>query len=226
MTHLPQFTAWQKGLLAAFAVVLVLAVVALAFVAGRSSAGPEYPASTSADAGFSRDMRVHHAQAVEMAMLVRDRSDREDIRSLAYDIALTQQHQIGQMHAWLQQWGLPHSVSGPRMAWMHDDGGHHGGSASAPSSGHGTSGDGVASGDLMPGMATAQQMRSLAGSGGSEADRLFLTLMIDHHHAGVDMAQAAVDRAGTRQVRLLAEGMVAAQSSEIAVLETMLADVP
>ena len=35
------------------------------------------PSDFGADAGFSRDMQAHHAQAVEMALLVRERSDDE-----------------------------------------------------------------------------------------------------------------------------------------------------
>ena len=44
--------------------------------------------TTSAAAGFLRDMQVHHAQAVDMAMTIRDISDDPDLRRLAYDIAL------------------------------------------------------------------------------------------------------------------------------------------
>jgi uncharacterized protein (DUF305 family) len=34
-------------------------------------------------------MSVHHAQAVEMAEIVRDRTESEEVRTLATDIALT-----------------------------------------------------------------------------------------------------------------------------------------
>ena len=46
-------------------------------------------------------MSVHHAQAVEMVESVRDRTESEEIRTLATDVALTQQGQIGQMQGWL-----------------------------------------------------------------------------------------------------------------------------
>jgi uncharacterized protein (DUF305 family) len=46
-------------------------------------------------------MMVHHAQAVEMAEIVRDRTENPQTRTLATDIALTQQAQIGQMQGWL-----------------------------------------------------------------------------------------------------------------------------
>ena len=57
--------------------------------------------------GFARDMMVHHAQAVEMAEIVRDKTENENVRILATDIALTQQAQIGQMQGWLAVWELP-----------------------------------------------------------------------------------------------------------------------
>ncbi|HET9021623.1 MAG TPA: DUF305 domain-containing protein, partial [Ornithinibacter sp.] len=70
-------------------------------VQARSSA----PAEFGADAGFARDMQTHHAQAVEMAFLIRDRSGDEELRTVAYDIITSQQQQAGQMYGWLVQWG-------------------------------------------------------------------------------------------------------------------------
>ncbi|ALV33068.1 hypothetical protein AS200_14145 [Streptomyces sp. CdTB01] len=39
---------------------------------------------TASDVGFARDMAVHHQQAVEMSFIIRDRTDDEDVRRLAY----------------------------------------------------------------------------------------------------------------------------------------------
>ena len=63
-------------------------------------------------------MMVHHAQAVEMAEIVRGKTESEDVGTLAPDIALTQQGQIGQMQGWLQVWGLSPTGSEPAMSWM------------------------------------------------------------------------------------------------------------
>ena len=52
-------------------------------------------------------MMVHHAQAVQMAEIVRLKTESEDVRVLASDISLTQQAQIGLMQGWLAAWGLP-----------------------------------------------------------------------------------------------------------------------
>jgi len=96
------------------------------------------PGNDSAEAGFARDMMVHHAQAVQMAEIMRDRTKSDAIRLLASDISLTQQAQVGIMQGWLQVWGLPITGSEPAMAWM----------------GHPTDG-------LMPGMATPDELDSL-----------------------------------------------------------------
>lgn len=42
-----------------------------------------------------------------MAEIVRDGTESEEIRTLAIDVALTQQGQIGQTQGWLAVWGLP-----------------------------------------------------------------------------------------------------------------------
>lgn len=190
------------------AVALVAALVgalgALWFAHARSSAPPDF----GADAGFSRDMQAHHAQAVEMALLVRDRSTDEELRTVAYDILTSQQHQAGQMYGWLVQWGLPQTGSDEPMAWVGD------GHADAHSRPDGT----------MPGMATPEQLDELRAAEGLAAERLFLRLMIAHHEGGVAMADAALAQARTTEVRTLARAISSAQASEIALLQRMLDD--
>jgi uncharacterized protein (DUF305 family) len=183
---------------------LVGALGALWFAHARSSA----PSDFGADAGFSRDMQTHHAQAVEMALLVRDRSTDEELRTVAYDILTSQQHQAGQMYGWLVQWGLPQTGSAEPMAWVGDD---HAEAHTRP--------DGT-----MPGMATPAQLDELRAAEGLAAERLFLTLMIEHHEGGVAMADAAIAQARTTEVQRLATAISSAQSSEIALLQRMLDD--
>ncbi|MEO3935383.1 DUF305 domain-containing protein [Dermatophilaceae bacterium Soc4.6] len=69
------------------AVVLAVALLALAvaFVAGGQLLRPGTPSDTSAEAGFARDMQTHHNQAVEMALVVREKSTEPVLRSVAYD---------------------------------------------------------------------------------------------------------------------------------------------
>lgn len=168
-----------------------------------SPAGRSAPADGSVDAGFARDMSVHHQQAVEMSFIVRDRTDDEDVRRLAYDIINTQANQRGMMLGWLEMWGLPKSSAVPPMRWM----------------GHTvTPHDGA----LMPGMATDAQLDALRAAKGEAAEILYLRLMTAHHTAGAEMAQAAADSATTDAIRNLATGMVRGQRSEIALMADML----
>lgn len=185
----------------ALALVAGAAGVAIGMLLATSLLVGTDPGESSPEAGFARDMQTHHAQAVEMALLVRDRSDDEILRQVALDMVLTQQQQIGQMHGWLATWGLPQTGPDAPMAWT----------------GHGHGADGA-----MAGMATADQMATLAAASAVEAERVFLTLMIDHHRGGVDMAEAVLTRTDHPAVVRLAEAIVAAQSTEIEILSTML----
>ena len=201
------------------AVLTAVAIVAVSLVVGRMSASTQAnPSTTSAEAGFARDMQVHHQQAVEMALIVRDRTDDAAVRLLAYDIATAQSQQAGQMFAWLNVWGVPQAASEPSMTWMtrpplgsteHD---------------HAESGEATdhVPGGPMPGMATAEQLEQLAAASGVEAERMFLTLMIAHHKGGVEMAQALLDRSDYRVTADFARAVIYAQTSEIQMMEDML----
>jgi uncharacterized protein (DUF305 family) len=181
--------------------VIALAVVvalAAAFFIGFNLQRP--PGDGSVEAGFARDMVVHHDQAVAMALLIRDRTDDPLVKTLATDIVLTQQNQIGQMLGWLNVWGLPATGEELPMTWM----------------GHPTSGQ-------MPGMASPDEMTALAAMSGEAADVEFLRLMILHHQGGIAMAEAALRLSGNQQVRDLAGATVAAQQAEIATMESLLA---
>ena len=214
---------WQKLALLVLSVIAVFALFALAFTAGRVSAAPDHPDSTSADAGFARDMQVHHRQAVEMSMIVRDEADDETLRAVAYDIVTTQQGQAGQMYAWLEEWGLPQSTSEPQMAWMAEASGDHGGMDMGSGSG-GTAASMLTPEGLMPGMATQSQLDELRSAEGEDAERLYLNLMIAHHEAGVDMAAAGAELGRTEQVRSLATKIQSGQQAEIDLMESMLAE--
>jgi uncharacterized protein (DUF305 family) len=159
------------------------------------------PGEDSPEAGFARDMMVHHAQAVQMAEIVRDKTESPAMRTLAADIVLTQQAQIGMMQGWLEVWGLSITGTKPPMSWM----------------GHPTEG-------LMPGMATPEEIDLLYQASPEEADRLFLRLMIPHHRAAIPMAEAILERTDRPEVRQLAESIKTSQKAEIALMESMLRD--
>lgn len=174
---------------------------ALVVLAGTVAwhASTRMPGDDSVEAGFARDMSTHHEQAVEMALLVRDRTHDPAMRTLATDIVLTQTAQQGQMAGWLAVWGLPQTGDEPPMAWM----------------GHSSDG-------RMPGMASPEEIARLAQLSGEDADREFLRLMIRHHEGGVPMAHAALERSDNEVVRTLAESIVTSQTIEVQSMQSML----
>ncbi|MFK0183393.1 DUF305 domain-containing protein [Streptomyces rubiginosohelvolus] len=211
---------WAAG--AAVALALLFAGAAAVAAAREDGSAPRAagaPASDSADAGFARDMAVHHQQAVEMSFIVRDRTEDEDVRRLAYDIANTQANQRGMLLGWLDLWGLPKVAGGdqPPMAWMggEGDGGHeHGGHQ--PDRGS----DGV----LMAGMASRAELERLGRLDGKQAEVFYLQLMTDHHKGGVAMAEACASRCAVPVEQRLAQGMVEGQQSELGLMRDMLTE--
>ncbi len=203
-------------MIAAAGVALVLASILLVVLLLQQ------PGDNSVDAGFARDMSEHHGQAVALSMEALQDSKSPDVDVLAYDIATTQSNQIGRMQSWLLAWDLPNARTGDRMAWM----------PHSMSMSDGTDMDmampqaqpGSADYRAMPGMATLAEMEELDSLKGEEAEVLFLQLMITHHLAGADMAQAAVDEADEPEVVQLAESMVVGQRAEIDLMASMLED--
>jgi uncharacterized protein (DUF305 family) len=201
---------------------IALVVVAIAaFSFGRLSTlavptpDEATPTDTSAEAGFARDMQVHHLQGTELAMIVRDVTDDSEMRLLAYDIATTQSQQAGQLYGWLSAWDLSQSSSEPPMTWMMRP--------AADGSSHGVHGEHMP-GAPMPGLATPAQIEELRALRGVEAERRFLELMIAHHKGAVEMADAALERASNDVVTRFARGVSDSQTAEIALMEQMLAE--
>jgi uncharacterized protein (DUF305 family) len=203
------------------ALVAVVVVGIVAFSVGRlSTLGDPTPTTTSAEAGFARDMQVHHDQGVELSMIVRDLTDDEAVRLLAYDIATTQAGQSGRMSGWLDIWGLSAYSPEPSMTWMMrptlEGAGHD----------HGSGESAHEPGEPMPGLATPEQITELKSLTGVAAERMFLELMIAHHVGAIDMANAVLDRSTNETVRTFATGVVASQESEIDLMNDMLAERP
>lgn len=188
---------WTFGAIA----ILVVTAALIAGIVGYFMSEMQTPGATSADVGFARDMSEHHRQAVEMSRLLYDRTEDEILRTVAYDIMITQQGQIGIMTGYLSAWGHPIMDLGPRMEWM-----------------------GMSVEGLMPGMATHEDMETLAAADGREAEIIFLQLMIPHHVSGVEMAGAAAEQADTEIVRNLARSMAEAQQSESDYMQQLLVE--
>ncbi|TXG91645.1 DUF305 domain-containing protein [Rhodococcus rhodnii] len=208
----------------ALLVIGVVGVLVLGFAIGVlarfpfDDSGPAAPGEDSVDVGFAQDMSVHHSQAVEMSAAVLSSEDGH-VRSLAYDILTTQQHQLGQMQAWLTLWGQPPLPTGAGfMEWMADDSGSH---AHGGVQGAAPAADGAL--DRMPGMASSDEMAQLRQATGPEQDVLFLQLMLRHHEGGLPMMEYGAQHASESVVRSLAQTMVDTQESESVLMRDMLA---
>ncbi|WP_371651656.1 DUF305 domain-containing protein [Streptomyces mirabilis] len=196
---------WIAGTTAAVLVAAGAITYAVAESDGSGSSGTKVPSADSADAGFARDMAVHHQQAVEMSYIVRDRTDNVEVRRLAYDIAQTQANQRGMLLGWLDLWELPKVSSDAPMTWM----------------GMGDMASGK-DGALMPGMATNTEMKKLNTLNGKQAEVFYLQLMTDHHKGGIHMAEGCVAKCTVGVEKKLAQGMVDAQQSEIQLMADIL----
>jgi uncharacterized protein (DUF305 family) len=172
---------------------LALALLVLG-VGGAWLLRPSFPSSTSPESVFARDMAAHHAQAVEMATILRDRTTNEELRYFTLDMILTQQAQIGQMQGWLAVWQQPLAVAEP------------------PMSGHGEH----------MGMATAEQIDSLRTLPVEEAEERFMQLMIRHHQGALLMADDVLADTSRPEVVRLATAIKEGQSGEIRFLEKRL----
>ena len=186
-------------------VVIALLLVGAGIAGGWLITDSRTPGDDSADAGFARDMAVHHAQAVEMGMYAFRIAEDPELQIIGYDIATTQQYQIGMMQTWLNAWHLDlASPPGKVMAWMPD------GSKSVLPDGR------------MPGMATNDEIKKLKSLTGRQFDILFCQLMLRHHLGGVHMAEEALTKVKDDRVKELAGQIKQSQQLEITTLTAKL----
>lgn len=71
-------------------------------------------------------------------------------------------------------------------------------------------------------MHVGHQMGGLETMRGQELDRAFLSMMIPHHQAAVDMSREILKTTRDARVRVWAEAIIAAQKAEISRMTTML----
>ncbi len=125
-----------------------------------------------ADVTFMQGMIMHHQQAVDMAMLVKERTNRAELVTIAGRIESSQADEIAFMRSWLAERGEPLAMPGMKGHQAHA---HH----------------------TMAGMASPAQMKALAATKGVEFDRQFLTLMIAHHEGALTMVRDLLKAPGS-----------------------------
>ena len=163
---------------------------------------------SKADAQFMTNMIAHHAQAIVMARWAATHDASPSIRTLAGRIINAQQDEIALMRQWLRDRGLPvpeTRVEGLKVLMVMD---------------------GMAHEHLMPGMLTDEQMAQLDRARGTDFDRLFLTLMMQHHRGAVSMVKDLIASPGAAQedaVFKIASDINVDQTTEIDRMQKMLA---
>ncbi|GII20836.1 DUF305 domain-containing protein [Planosporangium mesophilum] len=182
-----------------------VAVLLLTYASGVVSAGLYSPGDNSPEAGFVRDMSLHHAQAVEMGMLAYQKATDPEVRKEGYDIALTQENQRGMMKAWLDKWHVSRTSINPPMSWM------PGGSAMMSQDGR------------MPGMASDEELTKLNTATGKDFDILFCQLMTRHHLGGIHMADEILKQSDNPDILMLVQSMKSGQQNEINIFNSILA---
>lgn len=154
-------------------------------------------AHNDADVSFAQQMITHHQQAIEMSELAETRAASPEAKDLAADIKGAQDPEIKTMTGWLERWG--EDVPG-----ADEHGGHD-----------------MSSGD-MPGMMSEDEMAELEGASGPAFDRMFLTMMIEHHEGAIDMAKTEQEDGEYPDAIALAEEIERAQTAEITTMNELL----
>ena len=72
------------------------------------------------------------------------------------------------------------------------------------------------------GMMSQGDMGALASAEGAEFDRMWLTMMIEHHEGAITMAQDVLATTEDEEVKAMAEDIIAAQEAEIATMQALL----
>ncbi len=147
------------------------------------------------DVRFVHDMIPHHHQALEMAVLVADRTNRKELIDVAGRINASQGDEIAFMQQWLRDRGqhVPEPTAHDAMHTTHK----------------------------MAGMASPEQMAQLAASNAAAFDKQFLELMIPHHEGAVKMVEELLDQPGSAYDPVLFEFTSEVTNGQTAEIERM-----
>ncbi|MEJ7656293.1 MAG: DUF305 domain-containing protein [Thermoleophilaceae bacterium] len=171
-----------------------LAVLVVAgFVAGCGGGESAGEQTTDPQQAFLQSMVPHHNSAVDMAKVAETEGQSAFVKDLASEITRTQTEEVGRMEEIHQR--LFNAPLKPDM------GAHAALGLSAQEAG-------------MNHMDGAKMIR-----GKQPFDRAFVDEMIPHHQGATRMAEAVLPKTRDRQLRSLAEGIIAAQKREIAEMQ-------
>ncbi|WP_409474537.1 DUF305 domain-containing protein [Streptomyces sp. HC307] len=166
---------------------------------GNSSASAAASASqgqhNAADVTFAQGMIPHHRQAVEMADLAPARAQSGEVKELAEQVKKAQDPEIRTLSGWLVSWGEDVPAEGAMDHSM------HGG---------------------MEGMMSAEDMDELKTAKGTEFDKMFAEMMIEHHNGAIVMAKDEQQNGENAEAKKMAGDIVTGQSAEVTQLQNIL----
>ncbi|MDB4889243.1 MAG: hypothetical protein JWL61_1098 [Gemmatimonadetes bacterium] len=152
---------------------------------------------TVADVQFMQGMIAHHGQAIYMSRLAAGRHASPRVLKFANKIDQSQAAEIRLMQEWL----VANKQTAPTAdSWRTM---------------------------TMPGMLTPEQLKTLDAAQGTEFDRQFLNLMIQHHNGALRMVKdlfATPNAAQDIDVSVFANDVVVVQTAEIDIMNQMLAN--
>ena len=166
-----------------------------------ASDGSEF---NQADVEFLTQMIPHHAQAVEMVVMAQGRDLSAPVVSLMEDIRTAQVPEVEMMADWLTAWDQPV----PETSLDHANAEHGGMDDMSGMAG-------------MEGMMSNAEMDALDAASDADFEPLWLSMMLEHHAGAITMARAELDDGHNSDAIALADDIVAAQTEEIALMETL-----
>ena len=186
--------------LLAFAIVATLTFAACGSDNASSSSSDGGEKFNDADVTFAQSMIPHHQQAVEMAKMAQMHASTPEVKELADQIEAAQGPEIATMTDWLKAWGEDVPTGSGDMGGMDHD---------------------MGSGD-MPGMMSEDDMKKLDAATGAEFDRMFLTMMSDHHAGAIEMAKTEQSDGQNPDAVALAKKIETDQAAELAQMKDLL----
>ena len=171
---------------------LIALLAALPLVLVGACGSSDDSGHDDADVAFVQQMLPHHEQAVEMADMAERADASADVKALAAQIKAAQGPEIATMKAWLDDWDVSADHGGHDMGAMGD------------------------------GMMSDADMTELGTLSGTDFDRTWLTMMIQHHEGAVAMARTELADGEDADAKELARRIITAQQSEITTMRGLL----
>ena len=176
------------------------------------------------DKAFLQQMSMHHAMAVMMARPAVANASHQELKDLGRMIIDDQTKEIAQMRGWAKDWygmdiadpvammdqmmGQGQAMPGMNHSGMTMPGMNHSGMPMQPGMPMNQSSD-------MPMMHDMSMMADLWKLSGQRLDVVFMSMMVPHHQAAIEMAQLAPDRAAHQELKDLSKNIIDSQASEI-----------